>query len=168
MAGPRTRAGVIVAFEGLDGSGKSTLADQLAGWLAAEGVEHDVLAMYGNPILARQLASLNAGEFIGAREAALMYAAELAGRVAFVAEPLRARSSTVVWDKYALGARVRDELRDIPPELLDAAYANVPLPDLTVFVAVERDVATARKQAGGSLQCGRAASTSSSISRWRR
>ena len=139
----------LIAFEGLDGSGKSTQVKLLSAWLAARNIKHRVFAVFRNSMLSTQFRLLNASRLIGGREATLMYAAELSGRVEYLVEPLREDGAVIIWDKYTAGARIRDRARGLPEELLDAIYAPFPEPDLTLYVSLDPGTATARKRAIG-------------------
>jgi dTMP kinase len=153
----RRGRGQLIACEGLDGSGKSTQLRLLAEWLRRSDVPCRVLRLYDNPLLAAQFHALNARRLIGAREASLMYAAEIAGRVAYVSNPLVAEGNVVLWDKYAMGGRVRDACRDLSDDLLDAVYSQFPAPDLLLYFDVTPDLALQRKQAHDGLtmwECG--------------
>jgi dTMP kinase len=142
-------AAPVVAFEGLDGSGKSTQVKLLSAWLEEHKIKHHVFALFHNSILTVQFQTLNASGLIGAREATLMHAAELAGRVEYLAKPLRAKGEVIIWDKYVVGARMRDRARGHPEDLLDALYSSFPEPDLTIYLRIEPELATLRKRVLG-------------------
>lgn len=136
-----------IALEGLDGSGKSTQAERLTRWLADQGVGCRSMRLYGSELLARQFEGLNRGARIRAREASLMTAAELAGRMEVLAS--LAPPPVVLWDKYVIGSRVRDRARGADEEELAALYEVFPAAQVTLFFAIEPAEALARKRAGG-------------------
>jgi dTMP kinase len=141
--------GLLLALEGLDGAGKSTQADALARRLSQAGRVCHVLRLYGNEILNRQFGGLNGSSLIGAREAALMTAADLAGRMEGFGVPSLRRGETVVWDKYVAGSRARDRARGTPDALLSAVYDPLPAPDLTIFFDLPPEQAALRKRNDG-------------------
>ena len=147
-----TGDGLLVAVEGLDGSGKSTLVRRLDRRLGPR--LHRTLSLYGVPLLAAQFRALNGRRLIGAREASLMYAAELAGRAGTVAADTVAAGGVVLWDKYAAGGHARDAARGVDGELLAAAYDALPRPDLVLYVDVDPRLALARKQRLTLWECG--------------
>jgi len=140
---------MFVTFEGIDWSGKSTQAKLLAAWLTEQG--RTVLSTRepgGTPVAeaVRDLV-LHRDEMTPWAEAAL-YAAARAENVDAVIRPALARGDDVVCDRYldssvayqgagrGLGIeRVRD---------LSLLVTGGLLPDRTILVAVDPEVASAR------------------------
>jgi len=140
---------MFVTFEGIDWSGKSTQAKLLAAWLAGQG--RSVLTTRepgGTPVAeaVRDLV-LHRDEMSPWAEAAL-YAAARAENVDAVIRPALARGEDVVCDRYldssvayqgagrGLGV---DRVRD-----LSLLVTGGLLPDRTILVAIEPDVARTR------------------------
>jgi dTMP kinase len=141
--------GLLLALEGLDGAGKSTQVAALARRLSQAGQVCHVLRLYGNEILNRQFGGLNSSSLIGAREAALMTAADLAGRMESFGLPALQRGEIILWDKYLVGSRARDRARGMPDGLLAAIYDPLPAPDLTIFFDLPPEQAVLRKRGDG-------------------
>jgi len=149
MAEPTTRAGSLIAFEGLDGAGKSTQIRLLADALSAHGHRVDVRKLNANRLFKDQCRRLNDRDLLGPVEASLMKAAELAGRVALIATMLE-EGVVVLWDKYIVGSIVADIARNVPPKYADALLSSLPEPDLTIYLEISPADALRRKhQLGG-------------------
>jgi len=140
---------MFVSFEGADGSGKSTQAELLRDALAAEGRDVLLTREPGGTELgerARELV-LN-GPKMGAWAEAALYAASRAEHVEEVIRPALERGATVLCDRYidsslayqgvARGLGI-DAVLD-----LNLAVTGGLLPDLTVLLLVDLDVAAGR------------------------
>jgi dTMP kinase len=144
MAERATRAGSLIAFEGLDGAGKSTQIHHLAGALSAGGDRVEVRKLNANRLFKDQCRRLNDHDLLGPVEAALMKAAELAGRFEAVTAALE-QGVIVIWDKYIVGSIVADIARSVPPKYTDALLSSLPEPDLTVYLEITPAEALRRK-----------------------
>jgi dTMP kinase len=142
-------AGFMVAFEGLDGAGKTTQIERLAAAFRARGRRVDVLRLNANPLFKKQCRLLNEEDLIGAREAALMKAAELSGRLEYHVNPLIRNGAVVLWDKYAAGSLAADAARGVPDECLKAIYAALPQPEVTLYFDITPEEALRRKSMAG-------------------
>ena len=144
MRAPEQR-GLVLAYEGLDGAGKSTQIRTLTGQLEALGYRVEMFRLNANPLFKNQCRRLNEHDLIGPVEAALMKAAELAGRI----ELLQARlseSTIFIWDKYVVGSVVSDVARGVAPAYTDAIAASLPAADLTIYLDITPAQALARKR----------------------
>ena len=144
----RAHAGRLIAFEGLDGAGKSTQIGRLADALAAEGHRVRLLKLNANRLFKNVCRRLNDDDLLGPVEAALMKAAELAGRFEFL-RPALDQGEVLIWDKYVVGSLVSDVARNVPPTYIDALASCLPEPDLTVYLDLAPAEALRRKQAVG-------------------
>lgn len=144
-----TTSGLLLALEGLDGAGKTTQVDRIRDQVRAAGRAVTVLSLYGNPLVGTQFFRLNHLHEIGARDATLVTAAEVAGRTHAIVEPALARGEVVLWDKYVKGSWARDRARGVREDILAAVYEPLPPAMLTIHLDVDPDVATARKRAEG-------------------
>jgi dTMP kinase len=141
------RRGLTIAYEGLDGAGKSTQIELIAARLEAGGHRVLLQRLNANRLFKNQCRGLNEHDLIGPIEAALMKAAELAGRL----EMLQATvdGTIVIWDKYVAGSVASDVARGVPVAYGDAIAASLPAPDLTVFLELTPQQALQRKAAAG-------------------
>ena len=144
MAKGTARVGSLIAFEGLDGAGKSTQIRRLADALSADGHPVDIRKLNANRLFKDQCRRLNDRDLLGPVEAALMKAAELAGRFEAVAMALD-HGVVVLWDKYIVGSIVADIARSVPLKYTDALLSTLPEPDLTVYLEITPAEALRRK-----------------------
>jgi dTMP kinase len=95
-------SGKLITIEGIDGAGKTTLAGSLCEELAARGIDVHLLREPGGVPAAERVRSLvtDPGLAIGARAEALLYAAARAQLVEEALEPLLARGSWVLLDRF--------------------------------------------------------------------
>jgi dTMP kinase len=142
------RRGLVFAYEGLDGAGKSTQVRMLAASLETEGHRVQLLKLNANTLFKRQCRCLNEHDLIGPVEAALMKAAELAGRVESL-QPLLVPGTIFIWDKYVVGSVASDAARGVSEVYTDAIAASLPEPDLTIYLDLTPEEALARKREAG-------------------
>jgi dTMP kinase len=140
---------MLLAVEGIDGAGKTTQLGLVSKWLDSQGIRHRILALNSNPLLSSQFTQLNRIRAIDARDAALMTAAEIAGRVHFHIRPMLESGIVVLCEKYITGSRVRDACRNVDSAVLDAIYGGLPVADLTLYFSVSWELALQRKRASG-------------------
>ena len=148
MVGRDGRKGLVVAYEGLDGAGKSTQIRMLIQALEAEGRRVHAQRLNANPLFKHQCRRLNEHDLIGPVEAAVMKAAELAGRLEQL-QRLLAEPGVLVWDKFVVGSVVTDVARGVADAYVEAIVASLPQPDLTIYLAITPEEALARKRAAG-------------------
>jgi dTMP kinase len=141
---------VFITLEGGDGSGKTTQAEKLEAWLTDAGrtvmrTREPGGTDFGNEV--REIVLHSRGH-IAARAEALMYAADRAQHIATKVRPALERGEVVVQDRYLdssvayQGAgRVLDaeEIRS-----LSLWAAEGLLPDITILLDLDEDVARAR------------------------
>jgi dTMP kinase len=144
MAERAARVGTLIAFEGLDGAGKSTQIGHLAGALSAGGDRVEVRKLNANRLFKDQCRRLNDHDLLGPVAAALMKAAELAGRFEAITTALE-QGAVVIWDKYIVGSIVADIARSVSPKYTDALLSSLPEPDLTVYLEITPAEALRRK-----------------------
>ncbi|NYE19504.1 dTMP kinase [Microbacterium immunditiarum] len=152
---PARARGVFVTFEGGDGVGKSTQAERLQEWLEAEGYTTVRTREPGGTEvggLVRDIVLHHRGEII-ARAEALLYAADRAQHVATVVRPALERGDIVIQDRYfdsslayqgagrVLG---RDEVRRLSLWAVEGL-----IPDVTVLLDLDPDIARERREAQG-------------------
>lgn len=145
---PRTRSrpprGLLIAAEGLDGSGKSAGLDALGRWLERKGRRTHLVTWEPSRLVARAAGAPRGRQVLTPRVAALLGAAEAAGRIALDVRPQLARGDVVLADRYAWTAVARDVARGLDPAWAAALYRFCPPPDLVVFHRQEPAMAMAR------------------------
>jgi dTMP kinase len=143
---------MFVTFEGLDGSGKSTQKQLLADRLVALGLDVVATREPGGTELGEQIRDLvlHGGHVAPWAEAAL-YAASRAQHVEEVIRPALGRGAVVLCDRYIdSSVAYQGVARGLGLErVLDLNLVAVGglLPDLTILLLVDPDVAAARMTA---------------------
>jgi dTMP kinase len=142
--------GVLIAFEGGDGAGKSTQIARLTRWLAARGRDFVVTREPGGTDLGQQVRDLLLhGGTVSARAEALLFAADRAHHVDTVIRPALEAGQDVITDRFmdssiAYQGAGRDlDAADVKTLSLWATGGL--LPDLTILLDVDVDVARARR-----------------------
>jgi dTMP kinase len=148
--------GLLISFEGIDGCGKSTQLARLVTRLRAIGVEPLLVREPGGTKLGERVRDIlldpATGDIAGAAEA-LLYAASRAELVASTIEPALADGRVVLVDRYVdsslayQGAGRELGIDRVLEANLLATRGR--LPELTILVRVEPEVARARIAATG-------------------
>ncbi|MCB2047134.1 MAG: dTMP kinase [Novosphingobium sp.] len=155
--------GRFVALEGGEGAGKSTQARLLCDALAARGLEVVLTREPGGTPLAEQIRSmlLSEGDGPNLRTEALLFAAARADHVARLIEPSLASGKWVVCDRFVDSSRAYQGggggLPDEDILTLHRIGSAGLLPDVTLLIEVDPDVAAARtavRDAAGSDRIG--------------
>lgn len=143
--------GRFIVLEGGDGVGKSTQRAMLGQWLEERGYEVVLTREPGGTELGDLLRSaLLHGGHVDARTEALLFATDRAHHVHTVVRPALERGAMVVSDRYldssaAYQGAARelgmDEVRD-----LSLWATNHLLPDLTIVLDLDPEVAVARRE----------------------
>jgi dTMP kinase len=141
---------VFVSFEGLDGSGKTTQARLLAGLLRSEGRDVVELREPGGTGLGERIRSLLLdGDHVAPWAEAALFAAARAQLVEEAIVPALDRGADVVCDRYVDSSLAYQGIArglgvDRVLELNLAAVGGL-LPDLTVLLLIDPEVAEARR-----------------------
>lgn len=141
----------LIVIEGTDGAGTTTQAKRLHERLLAQGTDSFLTCQpTDGPI-----GSLIRSEFLSRPDArkshrrdralALMFAADRQMHI----ESLR-DCDTVVSDRYLLSSWVYQGL-SLPLEWIQELNANVPVPDLTILIDIDADLAARRRQSRGGV-----------------
>ena len=146
--------GLFISFEGGDGVGKTTQIRILAELLKEAGVECEATREPGGTDLGIEIRRLLLhGDDISPRAEALLYAADRAHHVATRIRPALERGAVVLTDRYldssvayqgvarSLGV---DDVRDLSLWATEGL-----LPDLTILLDAEPDIASRRPMARG-------------------
>jgi dTMP kinase len=149
-------AGLLISFEGVDGCGKSTQLARLAARLRAVGIEPLLVREPGGTQLGERVREVlldpATGDIAPAAEA-LLYAASRAELVAATIEPALAAGRVVLVDRYVDSSLAYQGAgRGLGVErVLEANLLATRgrLPDATILVEVDLDVARARRAAAG-------------------
>jgi dTMP kinase len=143
--------GYFISFEGGDGVGKSTQARALGEWLGDVTRREVVLTREpGGTDLGRVLReAVLHGDHVDPRAEALLYAADRAHHVATLVRPALERGAVVVTDRYLDSSVAYQgagrELAGDEVERLSTWATRGLLPDVTVLLDVDPDVARARR-----------------------
>lgn len=151
-----TTGGLLISFEGIDGCGKTTQLRRLADRLRAAGHEPLLVREPGGTALGERVREIlldpATGDIAAAAEA-LLYAASRAELVAGTIEPALAAGQVVVVDRYVdsslayQGAGRELGIDRVLEANLLATRGR--LPDVTVLVEVDPQVASERRRAAG-------------------
>ncbi len=144
--------GKLITIEGIDGAGKTTLALRLADALRARGIEAELLREPGGVRVAEQIRELvkDPSLAVGGRTEALLYAAARAQLVDEALQPLLARGTCVLLDRFVdsslayQGAGRELGLAAIR-EINDFATGGL-TPDLTLLLIIDPALGRERSQ----------------------
>jgi dTMP kinase len=141
----------FIVLEGLDGAGTTTQGLRLTEALRAAGLPaHFTREPSDGPIgtmvrqaLTRRLV-LPDGRRLVPETMALLFAADRADHLAAEVEPLRAKGTWVVCDRYVLSS-IAYQGQELDAAFVRALNARAPAPDLTLFVRVTPETALTRR-----------------------
>jgi len=137
------RRGIFITLEGGDGAGKTTQAAYIAEHLTSLGGEVVRTREPGGTDIGVQIRSilLDSKGFLEPRAEALLFAADRAHHISTVVEPALAAGKHVVQDRYFdSSVAYQGAGRALDPDLI---------PDLTVLLDLEPELAAARAAANG-------------------
>jgi len=149
------RRGIFITLEGGDGAGKTTQAAYIAEHLTSLGGEVVRTREPGGTDVGVQIRSilLDSKGFLEPRAEALLFAADRAHHISTVVEPALAAGKHVVQDRYFdSSVAYQGAGRALDPELireLSLWAAGDLIPDLTVLLDLEPELAAARAAANG-------------------
>ena len=147
--------GLFISFEGIDGVGKSTQADALEEFVRSKGFDVVRSLEPGGTELGKEIRHLllhRKGD-VAPRAEALLYAADRAHNIATRVRPAIESGKVVIQDRYLdssvayQGAGRELETKEIRDLSLWAT--NGLLPDLTVLLDLDPEVARARREQTG-------------------
>ncbi len=146
--------GRFIAFEGGEGAGKSTQARLLADALRSRGIDAVITREPGgtpNAETIRNLLLTMVGEGLPLRAEALLFAAARADHVSALIEPALAAGKWVVCDRFIDSSRAYQGggggLPDQDIMALHRFGSDGLMPDLTMLVEVDADIAAQRARA---------------------
>jgi dTMP kinase len=132
----------LIAICGFDGSGKSTQVQRLADRVRATGREVVVTRQptdwYRQDQLVRKVLA-DGGDRNEMRYLALLSAADRQRHILEVIDPALSRGATVISDRYIFSALALFQARGIDLEFVCAINAQIPRPDVTIFLDVAED-----------------------------
>ena len=146
--GPSTllKAGLLIAFEGLDQSGKQTQAELLRDRLIAAGRSVFLLSFpdYGTPIGEEIERALRGARNYAPDVMQLLY---VANRYEWRTEIERRRSDgeILICDRYLASSVAYGEAQGLDPAWLLEIQRHLPQPDLTFLLDIAPDVSAKRK-----------------------
>ena len=140
------RAGLLIAFEGLDQSGKQTQAERLRDRLTADGREVRLLSFpdYRTPIGQEIGRALHGEREFGADVMQLLY---VANRYEWKPAIERARAAGVVLvcDRYVASSVAYGEAHGLDGGWLRDIQRHLPQPDVTFLLDIAPEVSARRK-----------------------
>jgi dTMP kinase len=146
--GPSTplRAGLLIAFEGLDQSGKQTQAELLRDRLGAVGRHASLLSFpdYGTPIGEEIERALRGARNYSADVMQLLY---VANRYEWRSEIERRRGdgTILICDRYLASSIAYGEAQGLDPGWLLDIQRYLPQPDMTFLLDIAPEVSARRK-----------------------
>ena len=156
-----SRRGAFLVLEGIDGSGTTTQSEALRLLLEGEGIPAVVTREpTSGPVgkllrqaLTKQLAEDGAPVELDWTTLALLFAADRMDHVRREIEPAVASGQVVICDRYDLSSLIyQSETSPHPEETLDwvrALNRQAMRPDLVLVLAIDPDIAEARRRARG-------------------
>ncbi|TQO20673.1 dTMP kinase [Rhodoglobus vestalii] len=147
--------GLFITLEGGDGAGKTTQASHIAGYLLELGGEVLRTREPGGTDVGAEIRAIVLGSkgFLEPRAEALLFAADRAQHISTLVEPALATGTHVVQDRYFdSSVAYQGAGRALDPELirgLSLWAAGDLIPDLTVLLDLEPELAAARAAADG-------------------
>jgi len=164
VTGSGAGRGCFIALEGGEGAGKSTQARLLAEALGKRGLEVVVTREPGGTQGAEAIRTLlldTAGDGWGIRAEALLFAAARADHVERLIAPALARGAWVICDRFLDSSRAYQGraggISDDDIMALHRIGSDGLLPDLTILITVDPEVAAARaalRDTGGADRIG--------------
>lgn len=144
--------GRFIVLEGIDGAGTTTQGKRLASWWeqSSRGEVHLTAEPSSLPIGKRIREILGGGELSehGWQSLALLFAADRLDHVEHEIEPLLAKGTTVISDRYTLSSLVYQGLH-VDVDWVGTLNRHALQPDLTIWVDVPVHVAMERMTARG-------------------
>lgn len=141
---PQPDKGTLIALEGNDGAGKSTASSALARALRARGADVIVSKWNSSPVVHPALEKGKDERVLTPLGFSLLYAADFADRLDRVIMPALDAGKTVICERYACTALVRDGARGLDEEWIRTVYSMAPRPHLTLFLRIDPPVALER------------------------
>lgn len=139
--------GLFVVLEGVDGAGTTTQAKKLVAALQSHGMPvHGTFEPSSGPIgqWTRQLLK-DKREDIPPRSMALLFAADRHHHVENEILPALLRGTHVICDRYMMSSFVYQQATGVPRSWLLDLHRDLLLPDLTFFLRVSPEKASARR-----------------------
>jgi dTMP kinase len=138
------RNGLLVVFEGIDGSGKTSAVKRLAEWLNEKDYSYISTKWNSSKLLSDVLWKAKRKKLLTPMTFSLLHASDMHLRYQNIILPALAKGKVVICDRYYYTSYVRDQIRDIPEDLLDIVYKDFRKPDLIFYLKVPVKVAVER------------------------
>ena len=145
-----TQRGKFIALEGIDGAGTTTQGSLLEQELTARGAPaHLTCEPSTGPVgkLIRQALRMELGQ-VDPAVTALLFAADRVYHLRREVEPLLARGTHVITDRYVYSSLAYQGI-DLEPAWVATANRLATEPDLTLYLRVEPELALERRAARG-------------------
>lgn len=140
----QSKKGFLIVFEGIDGAGKTTQVKRLSDWLNDHGYSFVTTKWNSSKLLSDVLWKAKKKKSLTPMLFSLMHASDMHLRYEKLILPALAEDKVVICDRYYYTSYVRDQIRDIDPELLDFVYDDFREPDLVFHCVVPTRIAVER------------------------
>ncbi len=140
----KTKKGFLIVFEGIDGAGKTTQVKRLSDWLNDHGYSFVTTKWNSSKLLSDVLWKAKKKKDLTPMLFSLLHASDMHLRYEKLILPALAEDKVVICDRYYYTSYVRDQIRDIDPELLDFVYEDFREPDLVFHCKVPTRIAVER------------------------
>jgi dTMP kinase len=139
-----TRAGRLIAVEGIDGSGKSTQLHLLEQWLRSQNLKVFKTEWNSSETVKEITSRGKKKGLLTPTTFSLLHATDFADRYERNILPLLEAGYFVLADRYVYTAYARDIVRGCHPGWVRKIYSYAAKPDLTLYFRVPVDVAVSR------------------------
>ena len=143
-----SRAGRLIAVEGVDGSGKSTQLHLLEQWLRHQNLKVFKTDWNSSETVKEITSRGKKKGLLTPTTFSLLHATDFADRYERNILPLLEAGYFVLADRYVYTAYARDIVRGCHPQWVRKIYSYAAKPDLTLYFRVPVDVAVSRILAG--------------------
>ena len=133
---PRSRRGLLVAFEGPDGSGKTTQRKLFKTWLKAEGYDVVTTKWNSSDLIKPIIKSRKTVRALGPEEFSLLHGADFRHRVEQVIMPALWAGKIVIADRFLFTGLARDVARGLDLDWVLKLYQPLVWPDVVFYFAV--------------------------------
>ncbi len=152
-ATPRRSRGRFIVLEGIDGAGTTTQAEALGQKLEARGFSVHITREPSEGPVGRVLrqaltGTLLPGGKLSGRSLALLFAADRADHLEREVLPAVARGEVVICDRYLLSS-LAYQGASLPMRWVEEINSGARMPDLTLFLEVDPDIAAERRARRG-------------------
>src|SRR5262245_44620829 len=136
---PKSRRGMLVAFEGPDGSGKPTPRKPFKTWLKSEGYDVVTTKWNSSDLIKPIIKPRKATRTLSPEEFSLLHAADFRHRVDHEILPALWAGKLVIADRFLFTGLARDVARGLDLDWVLKLYQPLLWPDLVFYFSVSPD-----------------------------